>query len=229
MFKCRCSKIGDINTNPQNKKDALSKTAINYLMEWANENWSGRKEEIISKYLTKGIVCEDDSIKLASDVLFMNFQKNEKSFENNYLTGTPDLIGNDFVYDIKTSWHPKTFPKFYAELPEKSYYGQVQGYLALTGKQKGGVIYCLVSAPDHLIYDELNRLKYKLGLPEITDEIEEVVRHNMTFDDIPEVERVKIYAFDRDEDYIKATYSKVEECRKYLQSIGIEPIFEKGE
>ena len=86
QFKCRCSGIGEIMTAPRAKSETISATAKTFLLEWAVEEWSGRRKELESKYLTKGIDCEDASIELASDVLGFEFTKNEAFFDNDFLT-----------------------------------------------------------------------------------------------------------------------------------------------
>jgi hypothetical protein len=71
----------------------------------------------------------------------------------------------------------------------------------------------------------MRRRMYKQRLTEVTDEIEEQVRFEMTFEDIPLDKRIKSFEVLYDENKIEAIYKRVEECRKYLQSIGVESTF----
>ena len=103
MLKIRCSQIGKIMPNSRTKGE-LSKTCKSYLEALAIENMYGYSKDIWSKAIDKGIAVEDQSIQLAQEVLDMGeMTKNEEFFENEYLTGTPDVLNEDFVLDVKSS------------------------------------------------------------------------------------------------------------------------------
>ena len=93
-------------TNPRKKGEVLSETTKSYLQEWTKEQIYGVRQVITSKYLTKGIEVEQDSINFAEKVLGWNLAvKNEDSYEDDFFTGTPDVIfPRDKVVDIKSSW-----------------------------------------------------------------------------------------------------------------------------
>ena len=120
-FKIRCSAIGSIMTDPRSKSDILSKTTISYLQEWATQEIYGRRKEIKSKYFDKGNMVEAESIEFITHNLQLPFltMKNEALFENEYLTGTPDVILEDEIIDVKNSWDCFTFPLFEADLPNR--------------------------------------------------------------------------------------------------------------
>lgn len=185
MFKIRASAIGQIMSKPRSKKDLLSKTAATYAEVWLKEKIYGTKKNISSKQIQKGILLEDEAIDSAIYWLDLEFAiKNEKHFENDFLTGTPDLILEDEIIDTKVSWDEWTFPLFAKELPEKDYFYQMQAYMHLTGRKKGRVVYVLLNTPDHLDpynehsdYSKLDK-KYRIKTfevhydPEIIEEIE---------------------------------------------------------
>jgi hypothetical protein len=61
QFKIRCSAIGEIMANDKSGKN-MGKTAQTYCKMWVKEQLYNRKKQINSKYLTKGIECESESI-----------------------------------------------------------------------------------------------------------------------------------------------------------------------
>ena len=135
MLKIRCSSIGKIMTNSRSKTETLSKTCKTYLQELAVEEMYGKRKEFSSRYTDKGNQVEDDGIKLCESVLDLGFMyKNEEHFENDYLTGTPD-VNTDIILDVKSSWDATTFPFFAEDIPNRDYFFQLQGYIALTQKR----------------------------------------------------------------------------------------------
>jgi hypothetical protein len=223
-FKCRCSAIWNIMTSPRAKTETLSETTKSYLKQWYIEQKYGRRKEIDSKFLQKGLQAEEASISILNRFFVKNgreifLKKNPSSFENDFLTGTPDLIFQKEIWDIKSSWDLFTFPFFDTEVPTKGYYYQLQGYMALTGLEKSSLCYVLTNTPESIIYDEARKLSYKNGLGgEITEELEENTRKNHTFDDIPLEDRIRIFEIPRDDSVIEEIYGKVEECRGFLLS-----------
>lgn len=151
QFKIRASAAGKLMAKPRNKKDIFSKTAQSYVNDWYKEQFYGIKKEFTSKYTQKGIELEDEAIDKAIEWLDLPFvMKNDEYFEDEYFTGTPDLVLDDEVLDIKCSWDAFSFPLLEEELPNKDYYYQLQVYLYLTGKKKGRVVYMLLNTPEHI-------------------------------------------------------------------------------
>ena len=148
-MKFRCSQLGKIMTPPRAKKDLLSKTATDYLDEIIIAHKYGREKDIMNKYMQKGLMMEDASITLLSEVTEKFYGKNEQFYENEYIQGTPDVV-DDVVIDVKTSWDIFTFSSAEVTRP---YYWQLMGYMWLTGIHKAKLAYCLVNAPEELITD----------------------------------------------------------------------------
>lgn len=198
-FKCRASQSGLLMTNPRSKSETLSQTTKTYLQQWVKEQLYGVRNEISSKYITKGNEMEDQSIEvyaLHKDIPFI--VKNEQHFSNDFITGTPDLIFDDLIVDIKTSWDCFTFPLFENDMPEKNYYWQLQSYMALTGKDKAELAYVLVNTPEHLQYNTLDASDY--------------TRLDLKY-------RVKTFSVERNESDINSLYERVELCREYINDL----------
>lgn len=196
QFKIRCSAIGLIMTNPRSKSETLSKTCKSYCEEWLKEQLYGYSKEINSKYLSKGIEVENMAIEYYAEQRELGFVlQNVDFFENEYLQGTPDLIVNDTVYDMKASWDCFTFPLFDSDI-DKKYWMQLQGYMALTGNRKAKLVYTLQNTPDELDYNEPK--DYSEVAPEL---------------------RIKEYAFQYDAEFIESVNERVKLCREYINEL----------
>lgn len=220
-MKIRCSAIGKIMTTPRSKGEVLSQTTKSYIKELVLEHKYGIRKEINSRYLDKGNMVENQSIELTEKVLDLDLiVKNESYFENEFICGTPDIIMGDTIIDVKSSWSAHTFPFFLdEELPNKDYYYQLQGYMALTGATKGMVVYCLINTPEEIVLDEIRRTSWSRHELDVTEETEAEVRQQHEFDHIPEVNRVKAYHIERNEDVIQAIYDRVNECKIYYNRL----------
>lgn len=212
------------------KKNAvpeLSDTAKSYLRElyvfhkYGKETIGGSER---SKYTIKGNSVEGNSIKLLSRLDGRNYSKNESFFENEFIKGTPDILwpttSPTTIIDIKSSWDGASLLSHIGEPLDKGYYYQVQGYMALTGATEAEVCYCLVSMPDEIINSEKKRIFYLMNPtteenPEYKKTIERL-EDNMTFDEIPEKERVVRFKVQRDDAVIQSIYEKVRQSREWL-------------
>lgn len=195
-FKARASAAGKLMVMPRSKSETISETAKTYLQEWLKEKIYGLKKEISNKFIEKGNDCEDEAIDFAIDVLNLPFAlKNEKYFENEYFTGTPDLIISDTVIDIKNSWDCWTFPLFENECPNRDYFAQLQVYMNLTGLKKAKLVYVLMNTPE-----TWNSLE-------------------IDYSHVPSKYRVKSFDIDYNPEFIETLKEKVVEARKYIKTI----------
>lgn len=194
----------------------LSQTCISFLEKWVNEFVYERRVEFRSKMTDKGNIVEEDAIVYASGwVKEMGLSaKNEEKFKNEFLQGGPDVISDEYVFDTKCSWNHDTFPLYSPELPEIDYDWQVKGYMALTGKRKGRVVYVLMSMPDEMIEREA---RWKLGQEYTTEEFNDFAAQ-FRYDDLPPELRLKEFEIEWDEDAISAIEKRVQECRNYINS-----------
>ena len=219
-MKIRCSSIGKLMTASRSKTEQLSKTAQSYIQELVLEHKYGIKKEFSSRYTDKGNECEEDSITLANEVLNVGFiYKNEEHFQNDYITGTPDVNTNEVLIDVKTSFDGTTFPFFENEIPNKDYYYQLQGYMWLTGKEESLLVYCLTNTPEQIVEDEIRRVHWKEHAVEESDEIRHFVEAKHNFDHIPLEKRVKVFKIQKDEAVIEAIKEKIELAREYYNKI----------
>lgn len=196
-FKIRASASGKIMTNARSKSELISETTKTYVKEWLIEKIYGIRKEIKSKYLTKGLKLEDTAIDKAIEWLDLPFTlKNEKFFEDDFFCGTPDLIVNDVVYDIKCSWDAFTFPLFENEIPNKDYFYQLQVYMHLTGCKKAVLTYVLLNTPEELTYEDKNN-----------------------YDNMDKKYRIKTFEIDYSEEVIADLQQRVTNIREYLKTI----------
>lgn len=212
VFRCRCSALGKLMSPARSKSQTLSETAKTMLVEWYKEQLYNRRKEIQSKYLTKGNECEDASIEYINQLNKTNYQKNEQFYNSDYIHGTPDIVTDETIIDIKNSWDFMTFPLFSKELPNKDYLWQVQGYMMLTGRRKGSVIYTLMDLSDEQIEQEYRRTGGKGVVPDS-------FKANYKYGGIEDTLRVKRFDFEHSEDRANQITEKVETARQFLQAL----------
>lgn len=243
----RCSKLSVILTNLDSPK--LTTGHLTFCKQLYRELRWKRQEQVKSKYLTKGILMEEDAITLLTRVLGLGMiKKNEERITNSFLSGTPDIYIGESIrkaekgYDTKCSWSVDTFP-FPEDKLDPVYEAQDHGYMALTGARSWVTAYCLVNAPVQLIQNEKFALNRRLGDVSETDPayikgcIE--IERNMIFDmsqfikdnpfyqlhteiwehDIPMKERVITFEVKRDDNKIDRIYERVKLVRKELQRL----------
>lgn len=143
----RCSSLDNLMTKAK-KAGELSDTAKGVVKKQAVESHFGTPLSFGNKYTKKGIECEQESIDLFNTVFFKNLVKNTERKANDYITGECDLIDNDTIIDIKTSWSIKTFAD--QLIIPTVYEWQLRGYMWLYDKPKACTVHCLVNTPTHL-------------------------------------------------------------------------------
>jgi hypothetical protein len=212
--------MGALLTKGRAKGEDFGATAKGVVESWVLGQVFHRSAMWRSKYTEKGTFQEQSAIELAESVLgWFAPEKNERFFEDEHFTGTPDLILPNEVVDIKSPWSIDTFPYFDATIPEPAYFAQLQVYMALTGKEKASLVYCLVDAPDFLIEREAAQQAREQGLEDVPIELFEKVARKMTFADIEPRKRVKVYSFDRDDNMIALYRDRVEAAREFVPSL----------
>ena len=223
----RASSVGYLMTEPVAKADkeagVLSKTAQKHLIEVYIAEKYGRKRDIQTKQMKKGIESEQDSIDLLSMYLKLPFSKNEERFKNDFITGLPDIINGDTIIDIKSSYDLWTFLGNIPDKLDNLYYWQMQSYMWLTGTRKATIAYCLVNTPESIIQQEKYYLLKKMDV--ISEESPEFIKEamkiefKMTFDDISINERILTFNVNRSEDDILRIENKVLKARTFLQEL----------
>jgi hypothetical protein len=217
-------------TEPKLKADKeagnLSETTKSYLIDLYVQEKFGREQDIFSKYITKGLMVEEDAITLYSRVKKTFHAKNELKLENDFIKGTPDLYSGETiqnateVIDIKSSWDIFTFYRNFVKDVPAAYYWQLQGYMALTGAKVSRLAFCLVDTPDVMINDEKRKLMWKMGVATDMDdayiEAAEQLDRLMKYSDIPMQQRVCEFVIERNDADIERLYAKVSKAREYL-------------
>lgn len=155
-MKWRASQIGKLMTTSRTKGELLSQTAKSYIEQLAKEHFYGYESPIVNRYLDKGINQELESIQLLNSVRFENFEKNKQRVENEWLTGECDILTNEKIIDIKTSWSLDTFPELPEDIDSKEYEWQGRAYMMLYERHEFELIYCMVSTWDEFLtqYDD---------------------------------------------------------------------------
>lgn len=217
-FKIACHAIGEIMG-----QKGLGKTGETYVKEWYISKQFKRKKDFYSKYVEKGLQVEETGIEMFSVWLNegVKLEKNIEWFKNDFMLGCPDVIYNEKVSDIKSSWSLFTFPYFDKELTNKDYWWQLQGYMALTGLKKASLVYCLIDTPTPIVQQELKKLYFQSGgrAEDWTPETYAELGENYKFSDIPDEDRIRVFEIERDDAAIKSIEERVKVCREYLASI----------
>ena len=195
-MKFRASQLGKLMTSSRTKGEALSQTAKSYIIQKAKEDFYDYKAELTNKYLMKGIHQEQDSIDLLNAVRFESYKKNEKREENEWLSGCCDIITEDLIIDIKTSWSLETFPATPEEGIEKLYEWQLRAYMMLYNKNYASLVYCMVSTH-----------------PSLLNEWENLSLHQV--DHIAPEKRITTLSFERDLELEEEIKVRLHHCTEY--------------
>ncbi len=146
-------------TNPRSKEDELSETSKSWLKEMAVEEVLGLRKVVDTKPMMKGTLCVHESIDLYNKVMTTGYKKNSMTKVKDGFSGTPNLLGNDCVIKITTSWDATTFPFFQDEVnklfKKSGHDWQCRVYMMLFGKNRAAVSYCLVDTPTETPEGEL--------------------------------------------------------------------------
>jgi hypothetical protein len=226
-IKFRASSWGNLLAESKTKGEVIGKTCASELIKIYNQVVYGRKKDITTKQMDKGIQVEDESIKLFSQVEGKMYYKNTEPLENEWFCGHPDIFIGDTIQnaeevsDIKSSWELDSFMPKLIEDTDKGYVAQLNVYYSLTGAQGGSIAYCLVSAPMNIVENEKKSLLYKMNViseysPEYIMAVNELEKL-MIFDDIDYRERVIKKYVPKDEELIQKMKDKVPILRTWLK------------
>lgn len=171
----------------------LPQSAISYLEEW----YSGEEKKLHSKEIDKGIMCEHECIQFMSYVLDLGLiEKNRDHFTLSHMTGTPDVITSDAVYDVKCSWDKRTLQQKCNGM-DHAYWWQGVQYLILTKRNKFVLFYGLMDTDESINYGT------------------EVI-----YSDMPDSERWIAYSIEFTDEQLshleQQIIQRVEMCRDYL-------------
>jgi hypothetical protein len=211
-------------TGAPGKPKEMGETCKAYLMQLWIEATYGRRKEFTNKYIEKGLETEEDGITLYSLAKGEYFTKNTERFENNFVCGTPDIITETEIVDIKSSWDIFTFHDNLHKATNKNYKYQLMTYMALTKKKVARLVYVLVDAPDFLVEREKDYLARNMGLidrdanPDYLKACEEIEK-SMRFGDIDKKKRYIEITIEYDPDLMAEVYQRIKLCRGFMNSI----------
>lgn len=228
-IKFHPSQLGKLWVEPQSKAEKelgeLSKTSKTYLTEIYALHKYGRKQELDNKYVSKGLKCEEASLLLLSEFLSEFLEKNEETFEDEILIGTPDtfLEDGETVVDVKSSYSIFSFLSNLDGKLDPTYELQLQAYMHLTGRNKALLAYCLVNNPTEEIEWQKSLLMKKTNAiseesPEFKKEWEKK-KLLYQFEDIAESERVLLFKVEKDLDFPTKCKEKVIKARNFLMEL----------
>lgn len=219
------SSLGKIMTDAR-KGEGLGETCKAHLLEcWIEETY-GRRNEFTNKYVQKGLQVEEDSITLYSRCKSKLYFKNYDQVKNDFVIGTPDIIEEDHIIDIKSSWNIFTFFAVLHKPINKAYEYQLIGYTDMLKKKYSKLAYCLVDTPFPLIDQEKRKLKFDMGIIDPQEELHpeffaacEQIDKNSLFDDIPIEKRYIEFTINQDQKKVADIYTRIKECREFLNSL----------
>lgn len=234
----RASQLGALMSKGRGKVE-WGKTAHQSILDAVLFNKYGVEKSLQSKYLDKGIINEPKALrmlvkKMGWDLDPDQLQKNR--LFNDYLTGEPDLLVDDergqFLADVKCSYDAGTFP-WMVDLSDlkkhnATYWYQMQAYMLLSGVKRSVLAYCLTDTPSHMINDEVQRRTYKAmvypdnadrSMDLIEDEIREQTTKQMTFSQIPDSQKIRIFEVQYDPEAIDEITDRIIEARKIYAGI----------
>lgn len=197
-FKIRASQAQRIMA--KGRGSDISAGAKTYVREWLLDLMYGgvRVSKVDTKYTLKGEQVEDFNIDYYGENKGILLKKNELSFANEYATGTPDVLLDNLVIDIKSSWDYTTFPMFFDKIPNNDYASQLQVYMWLTEIKDARLVYVLSNTPENLRRSDLDWLDYT---------------------ELPSDFRIKEFDLEYDDLFIEQLIEKVEKCQDYLNAL----------
>jgi len=201
MLKFRASSIANIMQ--KGKGEPFGQTAKTYLTECFIKEKYGREKQITSKYFEKGHEKEEEAITLLSQFDKAFYFKNEEHFKNEYITGTPDIITNIEVIDIKCPFDIFTFFNHKKDPLPTVYEYQLLSYGALTNRSELTLAYTLVNTPESIFERDS---KYK-----------EVNSNLYFYDDIPIEERVYKHTFQFDANKYDELIERCKLANKWIE------------
>ena len=191
-MKWHPSSLGKLMTTPKSKGENLSQGAKSYIRQVAKQDFFGYRVELDNKYINKGKDQEQDSIDLLNTVRFTNYKKNDVRIEDEYLTGECDILADDRIIDVKTSWNLETWPATPGEAHDNDYEWQGRAYLMLYEREIFELVFCLVTTKDEFLNQweqiDLHRVDHIAPEKRITSVIyerdiekEELIREKLIF------------------------------------------------
>ena len=227
----------------------LSDGSKKLLSELAYAERYGRKKQINSEKLTKGLEVEKESRDILSRVtgLFLIASTERKS--NDWVTGAIDIEPNEVIPDIKSTWSWESFSKIIEDSANEVYLRQLDSYMDLWGKKESLLCHILTDTPNKLVEGEIRRLDYSMNIldmdgnvrDENIDDVKQVISNHIfsrkaledfceyssgvqiewfkDFKEIPEHERVHMIQHSYDQERIEQRNKSISLAREYMNNV----------
>ena len=192
----RPSQLGKLMTNSRNKSEVLSETAKSEIRRIAKQQFYGYNTELKTKPMIKGTDWEQVGIDLLNNVRFTNYTKNENRVTNDYLSGCCDIITDNLIIDIKSSWSLETFPATPSEAESSDYEWQGRAYMMLYDRPAFELIYTMYTTPDELLTEWDNLSIHRV-------------------DHIDPAKRITVLRYERDVMYEELIIERLRHCSEY--------------
>ena len=195
-MKWRPSQLGKLMTNPRSKSEMLSETAKSEIRRIAKQDFYGFNTELRTKPMIKGTEWEQEGIDLLNTVRFTNYTKNEERVTNEYMSGCCDIITDDLIIDIKSSWSLETFPATPSEAESSDYEWQGRAYMWLYDRPSFELIYTMYTTPNELLTEWDNMSIHRV-------------------DHIPSHHRITVVRYEREALYEEQIMERLRYCSEY--------------
>lgn len=224
-----------IQKRENSKVVKLGDTCIQYLLEaysWETERMVSITKELDVEAFERGRKTEPESIKLLSEVDKVEYYKNETRFDNDFLTGIPDLlvlrqladpseVAVERIREIKSCRdHPLFLYKIHKGL-DPGNAEQLRGYGDILECDDLAVAFTLPNMPEEQRLKKKYQLADRMG--EVTMESPKFLKtwteieHSMIFSHMPASKRVyKIPVKPFTPFEKQAVYDRVKLCREWL-------------
>lgn len=204
---------------PELKLSAGAKTYIEDV--WYGDHF-GFQKAFHNKYVEKGNIKEDASIKALSKFLGFMTVKNEQYLSNEFIHGTPDIRLNipKCTIDTKNVYYPNGLSFFQEEKEKNDYIWQIHGYNYLDKKEVGFVARILMNPPAHILEKEVWTYWKNSGNDgQPNDEFRKDVEEMFNFESYDISERVNLFRVDTTENDIKIIQKAVELANEHYNEL----------
>lgn len=211
-LKVRCSSLSRFMSEPKAKADKeagkISQSAKEAVREVVKFDLFGYQAFEGNRYTEKGLLLEDEAIKLSSLSRGLPLKKNTERRENEWLTGECDIYipSRNLIIDTKCTYDIGSHPFFVDEAEEKikkqGYDYQMQGYMWLWDCEEAQIDFVLFPMPEELLQPWQSAERF----------IELV-------DQIPQQKRITTVTVKRDEQIIEKIKERVSEASIYYDEL----------
>lgn len=208
QMKARCSMlhrlIGEPKAKSDQEKGLITDTAKSAVRELVKFDLFGWQQFEGNKFTGKGLMLEDEAIKLSGLKRGLPLKKNTERRENDLITGECDIYvpSRKLIIDTKCSFDIGTHPFFADEAEAKAkksgYDIQMQGYMWLWDCEEAQIDFVLFPTPEEL-------LGYGQSAERYIDLVEQIPQH----------QRITTVTISRDENVINKIKERIPKAQEY--------------